>query len=52
MSCPECAMSPFDQKKSALKEHFQEAENHICIENIEFIAKMEHYGKREIREAI
>jgi hypothetical protein len=39
-------------KKSSLAEHSQEVGHHICIENTKFIAKMEHYGKRKIREAI
>jgi hypothetical protein len=39
-------------KNSSLAEHSQDSGHHICIGDTKVIAKMEHYGKRKVREVI
>ena len=39
-------------KTSAIAEHSQDTNHHICIEDAKIIATEDHYNKRRIREAI
>ena len=39
-------------KKSALAEHYHHTGHHLCIEDTKFIAKIDHYEKRKIWEAL
>jgi hypothetical protein len=48
-----CADIKYNQvKRSALVEHSQDTGHLICIENANIIARMDHYGKRKVREAL
>jgi hypothetical protein len=39
-------------KKSTLAEHSHNTGHHICVEDAKIIARMDHYGKRKIHEAM
>jgi hypothetical protein len=45
-------LDTIEQIGSALAKHSQDTGHHICIEDTKIIAKLEHYGKRKIWEAL